>query len=260
MLHGNIHRHLLILSLANWAVAIVCWAISAYLGIAAPDQHHRLHRALRRSACSPWSSPSARYVLADFGTEPAPRPRAEPARDRGAGRRAIRAGRLTRERRGRVPGRRRRLQARALRAARQDRAQRLRAARSPTRAPFSPPTACPRWPQLLWITVAMVGARSAAMALNRLIDAEVDARNPRTAARELPGRPPRAPRGLALHARLRRPAGRWPPSSSPRRAATCGPSRSRPSCSIPTPSASRGSATTRSASRWASRRPPPGSP
>jgi 4-hydroxybenzoate polyprenyltransferase len=44
----------------------------------------------------------------------------------------------------------------------------------------------PTWPQLLWITLAMVGARSAAMALNRLIDAEVDARNPRTAARELP--------------------------------------------------------------------------
>jgi 4-hydroxybenzoate polyprenyltransferase len=39
---------------------------------------------------------------------------------------------------------------------------------------------------LLWITVAMVGARSLAMALNRLIDAEVDARNPRTASRELP--------------------------------------------------------------------------
>jgi 4-hydroxybenzoate polyprenyltransferase len=39
---------------------------------------------------------------------------------------------------------------------------------------------------LLWITAAMVGARSLAMALNRLIDAEIDARNPRTAARELP--------------------------------------------------------------------------
>jgi 4-hydroxybenzoate polyprenyltransferase len=39
---------------------------------------------------------------------------------------------------------------------------------------------------LLWITVAMVGARSLAMGLNRLIDAELDARNPRTAARELP--------------------------------------------------------------------------
>ena len=44
----------------------------------------------------------------------------------------------------------------------------------------------PTWTQLLWITVAMVGARSAAMALNRLIDAELDARNPRTSARELP--------------------------------------------------------------------------
>jgi 4-hydroxybenzoate polyprenyltransferase len=39
---------------------------------------------------------------------------------------------------------------------------------------------------LLWITVAMVGARSLAMGLNRLIDAEIDARNPRTARRELP--------------------------------------------------------------------------
>jgi len=39
---------------------------------------------------------------------------------------------------------------------------------------------------LLWITVAMVGARSLAMSLNRLIDAEIDARNPRTASRELP--------------------------------------------------------------------------
>ncbi len=44
----------------------------------------------------------------------------------------------------------------------------------------------PSWGQLAWITVAMVGARSAAMALNRLIDAGIDARNPRTAGRELP--------------------------------------------------------------------------
>jgi len=45
------------------------------------------------------------------------------------------------------------------------------------------------WPGLadvFWVTVAMVGARTLAMALNRLVDAEVDARNPRTAARELP--------------------------------------------------------------------------
>jgi 4-hydroxybenzoate polyprenyltransferase len=45
------------------------------------------------------------------------------------------------------------------------------------------------WPGLanvVWVTVAMVGARTLAMSLNRLIDAEIDARNPRTAARELP--------------------------------------------------------------------------
>ncbi len=44
----------------------------------------------------------------------------------------------------------------------------------------------PSWWTLFWITVAMVAARSAAMALNRLIDASIDARNPRTAGRELP--------------------------------------------------------------------------
>ena len=36
---------------------------------------------------------------------------------------------------------------------------------------------------LIWITLAMVGGRSLAMGLNRLIDAEIDARNPRTAGR-----------------------------------------------------------------------------
>jgi 4-hydroxybenzoate polyprenyltransferase len=39
---------------------------------------------------------------------------------------------------------------------------------------------------LLWIVVAMVGARSAAMAFNRLVDQEIDARNPRTKSRHLP--------------------------------------------------------------------------
>lgn len=45
------------------------------------------------------------------------------------------------------------------------------------------------WPGLgpmAWITLAMVGARTLAMGLNRLIDHELDARNPRTASRELP--------------------------------------------------------------------------
>jgi 4-hydroxybenzoate polyprenyltransferase len=40
--------------------------------------------------------------------------------------------------------------------------------------------------RMFWITVAMVAARSLAMAVNRLIDHEIDAHNPRTAGRELP--------------------------------------------------------------------------
>ena len=42
------------------------------------------------------------------------------------------------------------------------------------------------WQKLGWILVAMVGARSAAMGFNRLADQAIDARNPRTAGRELP--------------------------------------------------------------------------
>jgi 4-hydroxybenzoate polyprenyltransferase len=44
----------------------------------------------------------------------------------------------------------------------------------------------PAWHQLAWIIVAMVSARSAAMAFNRLADASMDAANPRTATRALP--------------------------------------------------------------------------
>ena len=44
----------------------------------------------------------------------------------------------------------------------------------------------PSWRQLGWIIVAMVAARSAAMAFNRLADATIDAANPRTQARALP--------------------------------------------------------------------------
>jgi 4-hydroxybenzoate polyprenyltransferase len=44
----------------------------------------------------------------------------------------------------------------------------------------------PAWRQLAWIVVAMVSARSAAMAFNRLADASIDAANPRTATRALP--------------------------------------------------------------------------
>src|SRR5439155_13855390 len=42
------------------------------------------------------------------------------------------------------------------------------------------------WQTVGWIVVAMVGARSAAMGFNRLVDARIDANNPRTANRELP--------------------------------------------------------------------------
>ena len=44
----------------------------------------------------------------------------------------------------------------------------------------------PAWHQLAWIIVAMVSARSAAMAFNRLADASLDAANPRTSTRALP--------------------------------------------------------------------------
>ncbi|MBX3287982.1 MAG: putative 4-hydroxybenzoate polyprenyltransferase [Acidobacteria bacterium] len=44
----------------------------------------------------------------------------------------------------------------------------------------------PTWWQILWITVAMFGARSAAMTFNRIVDRDIDAQNPRTANRELP--------------------------------------------------------------------------
>ena len=44
----------------------------------------------------------------------------------------------------------------------------------------------PTWRQILWIVVAMVGARSAAMTMNRIADLEYDRRNPRTANRALP--------------------------------------------------------------------------
>ncbi|HEV8581450.1 MAG TPA: UbiA-like polyprenyltransferase [Thermoanaerobaculia bacterium] len=44
----------------------------------------------------------------------------------------------------------------------------------------------PSWWKVGWIVVAMVGARSAAMGFNRLVDRHIDAANPRTAARALP--------------------------------------------------------------------------
>jgi 4-hydroxybenzoate polyprenyltransferase len=43
----------------------------------------------------------------------------------------------------------------------------------------------PSWTALLWITLAVLGARTAAMAANRYLDRDIDARNPRTARRAL---------------------------------------------------------------------------
>ena len=44
----------------------------------------------------------------------------------------------------------------------------------------------PSGEKIFWIVMAMVGARTAAMGLNRLIDADIDGRNPRTAGRAIP--------------------------------------------------------------------------
>ena len=40
--------------------------------------------------------------------------------------------------------------------------------------------------QIVWIVIAMVGARSGAMGLNRIIDRKIDSANPRTEGREIP--------------------------------------------------------------------------
>jgi 4-hydroxybenzoate polyprenyltransferase len=44
----------------------------------------------------------------------------------------------------------------------------------------------PSWGEIIWITIAMVGARTLAMAMNRLVDARLDALNPRTSGRAIP--------------------------------------------------------------------------
>lgn len=44
----------------------------------------------------------------------------------------------------------------------------------------------PSWSEIGWITLAMIGARTAAMGLNRVIDRTIDAKNPRTANRAIP--------------------------------------------------------------------------
>src|SRR6202161_242035 len=53
------------------------------------------------------------------------------------------------------------------------------------RATHQPPSGWPTLRQILWIIVAMVAARSAAMTLNRIVDLRYDRENPRTRQRAL---------------------------------------------------------------------------
>lgn len=57
---------------------------------------------------------------------------------------------------------------------------------APQPTPWVTVSGWPTWPALLWIVVAMVGARAVAFAINRAVDKEIDARNPRTAGRAVP--------------------------------------------------------------------------
>jgi 4-hydroxybenzoate polyprenyltransferase len=50
----------------------------------------------------------------------------------------------------------------------------------------TPPHQWPAWQTVLWILLAMVGGRTYAMGLNRLIDARIDGQNPRTRNRSIP--------------------------------------------------------------------------
>ena len=114
----------------------------------------------------------------------------------------------------------------------------------------------PGWWTVGWVTAAMVGGRTCAMATNRVVDRWIDARNPRTAGRHLPrgvlgvwraaaaGR-----RGRRAHVRARR------AMLNPLCLALWRRSRSSSSSATPTPSASPGSRTGSSASPTAS--PPP---
>jgi hypothetical protein len=69
--HGNIHRHLLVLSLVNWGVAIVCWTVSAYLGVARPT-NLIVYTVLFVVGLFAVIVAIGSFVLADFGTEPEP--------------------------------------------------------------------------------------------------------------------------------------------------------------------------------------------
>lgn len=87
MFHGNVHRHLLILSLVNWAIAVVSWTISAYLGIKSPTSIY-VYAVLFVIGVFAVVVAIVAFLLADFGTEPQPAVAAaaavEPVVDEGA--------------------------------------------------------------------------------------------------------------------------------------------------------------------------------
>jgi hypothetical protein len=66
---GNIHRHLLTLSLINWAIAVISWTISAYLGSARPTGIF-VYTVLFVIGIFAVVVAVACFVLADFGSEP----------------------------------------------------------------------------------------------------------------------------------------------------------------------------------------------
>ncbi|HZL65073.1 MAG TPA: hypothetical protein VFD50_09085 [Thermoleophilia bacterium] len=69
MLHGNIHRHLLTLSLINWGIACVCWIISAWLGTSSPASIF-VYTILFVVGLFAAIVAVLSFVLADFGHEP----------------------------------------------------------------------------------------------------------------------------------------------------------------------------------------------
>ena len=69
MLPGNIHRNLLVLSLVNWGIAVVCWAISAWLGISRPTSIF-VYTILFVIGLVAVVVAIVAFVLADFGTAP----------------------------------------------------------------------------------------------------------------------------------------------------------------------------------------------
>jgi hypothetical protein len=77
VLHGNIHRHLFVLSIVNWAIAVVAWTVSAYLGIARPTSFIT-YTVLFLIGLFAVIVAIGSYLLARYGTAPAPAGAAEP--------------------------------------------------------------------------------------------------------------------------------------------------------------------------------------